>query len=147
MGKLEIGLYDVFTQATMAQARRRDVYDEHIRTAQEAEQLGYKYYFSIEHQTSTISYLSAPNVYLTALARNTSAIRFGVMIYQLPFHHPIRRKTQRCSTICHGVGWSLVRAPACPPMNSCAGTCPLSDDGRSARRPSISSSRRGPKIP
>ena len=91
MGKLEIGLYDVFTQATMAQApTAADVYDEHIRTAQEAEQLGYKYYFSIEHQTSTISYLSAPNVYLTALARNTSAIRFGVMIYQLPFHHPIR---------------------------------------------------------
>ena len=91
MGKLEIGLYDVFTQATMVQApTAADVYDEHIRTAQEAEQLGYKYYFSIEHQTSTVSYLSAPNVYLTALARNTSAIRFGVMIYQLPFHNPIR---------------------------------------------------------
>ncbi len=67
-----------------------DVYDEHISTAQEAEQLGYKYYFSIEHQTSTISYLSSPSVYLTALARNTSAIRFGVMIFQLPFHNPIR---------------------------------------------------------
>ena len=60
------------------------------RAVQEAEQMGYKYYFSIEHQTSTISYLSAPNVYLTALARGTSAIRFGVMIYQLPFHNPIR---------------------------------------------------------
>ena len=35
MGKLEIGLYDVFTQATMAQAATpADVYDEHIRTAQ-----------------------------------------------------------------------------------------------------------------
>ena len=91
MGQLELGLYDVFTQAAMAAAPvAADVYDEHIRAAQEAEQLGYKYYFSIEHQTSSISYLSAPNVYLTALARGTSAIRFGVMIYQLPFHHPIR---------------------------------------------------------
>jgi len=91
MGKLEIGLYDVFTQATMeASPLAADVYDEHIRSAQQAEQLGYRYYFSIEHQTSTISYLSAPNVYLTALARHTSALRFGVMIYQLPFHHPIR---------------------------------------------------------
>ena len=91
MGKLELGLYDVFTPAAMAESPVvADVYDEHIRTAQEAEQLGYKYYFSIEHQTSTISYLSAPNVYLTALARHTSAIRFGVMIYQLPFHNPIR---------------------------------------------------------
>src|SRR5512145_291755 len=91
MGQLALGLYDVFTQAAMAAApAAADVYDEHIRTAQEAEQLGYQYYFSIEHQTSSISYLSAPNVYLTALARGTSAIRFGVMIYQLPFHNPIR---------------------------------------------------------
>ncbi|HSF30815.1 MAG TPA: LLM class flavin-dependent oxidoreductase [Candidatus Tectomicrobia bacterium] len=91
MGKLEIGLYDVFTQAAMATSPvAADVYDEHIDAAQEAEQLGYKYYFSIEHQTSSISYLSAPSVYLTALARNTSAIRFGVMIFQLPFHNPIR---------------------------------------------------------
>ena len=91
MGKLELGLYDVFTPAAMdACPTPADVYDEHLRGAQEAEQLGYKYYFSIEHQTSPISYLSAPNVYLTALARHTSVIRFGVMIYQLPFHHPIR---------------------------------------------------------
>jgi len=91
MGKLELGLYDVFTQAAMQAAPlAADVYDAHIRTAEQAEELGYKYYFSIEHQTSSISYLSAPNVYLTALARHTSAIRFGVMIYQLPFHHPIR---------------------------------------------------------
>lgn len=50
MGKLELGLYDVFTPATIAESPVvADVYDEHIRTAQEAEQLGYKYYFSIEH--------------------------------------------------------------------------------------------------
>jgi alkanesulfonate monooxygenase SsuD/methylene tetrahydromethanopterin reductase-like flavin-dependent oxidoreductase (luciferase family) len=91
MRQLEIGLYDVFTQAAMAAAPQpADVYDQHIRTAQEAEQLGYKYYFSIEHQTSSISYLSSPSVYLTALARATSAMRFGVMIFQLPFHNPIR---------------------------------------------------------
>jgi alkanesulfonate monooxygenase SsuD/methylene tetrahydromethanopterin reductase-like flavin-dependent oxidoreductase (luciferase family) len=91
MAQLEMGLYDVFTHAAMAAAPTpADVYDDHIRCAQEAEQLGYQYYFSIEHQTSPISYLSAPNIYLTALARHTSAIRFGVMIYQLPFHHPIR---------------------------------------------------------
>jgi alkanesulfonate monooxygenase SsuD/methylene tetrahydromethanopterin reductase-like flavin-dependent oxidoreductase (luciferase family) len=54
MGKLAIGLYDVFTQATMATSPVvADVYDEHIRTVQEAERLGYQYYFSIEHQTST----------------------------------------------------------------------------------------------
>jgi hypothetical protein len=43
MGKLELGLYDVFTPAVMATAlTAADVYDEHLRGAQEAEQLGYK---------------------------------------------------------------------------------------------------------
>ena len=88
---MEIGLYDVLDQAQMeSHSVAADVYDEHIRGAQEAEQMGYRYYFSIEHQTSDVSFLSAPSVYLTALARATSAMRFGVMIYQLPFHHPIR---------------------------------------------------------
>ena len=91
MAKMEIGLYDVLDQAQMeSHALAADVYDEHIRGAQEAEQMGYKYYFSIEHQSSDVSFLSSPSVYLTALARATSAIRFGVMIYQLPFHHPVR---------------------------------------------------------
>lgn len=91
MSKLEIGLYDVLDAGAMAEFPvAADVYDEHIRMVQEAEQMGYKYYFSIEHQTSSLSYLSAPNIYLTALARATSTIRFGVMIYQLPFHNPIR---------------------------------------------------------
>ena len=45
MGKLELGLYDVFTHAAMdACPTPADVYDEHLRCAQEAEQLGYKYY-------------------------------------------------------------------------------------------------------
>ena len=91
MSKLDIGLYDVFDGFQMAEFPvAADVYDAHLRSAQEAEQMGYKYYFSIEHQSSSVSYLSAPNVYLTALARGTSSIRFGVMIYQLPFHHPVR---------------------------------------------------------
>ncbi|MDE2785440.1 MAG: LLM class flavin-dependent oxidoreductase [Chloroflexota bacterium] len=91
MAKMEIGLYDVLDQAQMeSHALAADVYDEHIRGAQEAEQMGYKYYFSIEHQSSDVSFMSSPSVYLTALARATSAMRFGVMIYQLPFHHPIR---------------------------------------------------------
>ncbi|MGH2543370.1 MAG: LLM class flavin-dependent oxidoreductase, partial [Ardenticatenaceae bacterium] len=91
MGKLEIGLYDVMEQhAVTTHPVLADLYDERIRGAEEAEQMGYRYYFSIEHQTSALSCLSAPNIYLTALARHTSVIRFGMMIYQLPFHHPLR---------------------------------------------------------
>ena len=68
MAKMEIGIYDVLDQAQMeSHAVAADVYDEHIRGAQEAEQMGYQYYFSIEHQSSDVSFLSSPSVYLTAL--------------------------------------------------------------------------------
>lgn len=101
MGKLEIGLYDIFTPASMkAAALEADIYDDHIRTAVEAERLGFKYYFTIEHQSTTMSYLSAPNVYLSALARATSQLRFGVMCYQLPFHNPLRL-AQEIATLDH----------------------------------------------
>src|SRR5919201_1493051 len=91
MGKLEFGIFDSFGPFEMKEFPTvADVYEEHIRQAQEAEQLGYRYYFFIEHQNPPVCYVTAPTVYLTALASRTSALRFGVMIYQLPFHHPIR---------------------------------------------------------
>src|SRR5919198_2311953 len=91
MGELEFGIFDSFGPFEMKEFPAvADVYEAHIREAQEAEQLGYRYYFFIEHQNSPVCAVTAPTVYLTALASRTSAIRFGLMIYQLPFHHPIR---------------------------------------------------------
>jgi hypothetical protein len=52
MTKLELRIYDVIDSFQMSEfPLAADVYDDHIRGAQEAEQMGYKYYFSIEHQT------------------------------------------------------------------------------------------------
>jgi alkanesulfonate monooxygenase SsuD/methylene tetrahydromethanopterin reductase-like flavin-dependent oxidoreductase (luciferase family) len=47
-------------------------------------------YFIIEHQNSDVGQITAPSVYLGAVAQRTSRIRFGTMIYQLPFYNPIR---------------------------------------------------------
>ena len=65
-----------------------DIYDEHIRLAQRVEELGWQSYFVIEHQNA--GRISAPTVYLTAVARATERLRFGAMIWQLPFYHPLR---------------------------------------------------------
>jgi alkanesulfonate monooxygenase SsuD/methylene tetrahydromethanopterin reductase-like flavin-dependent oxidoreductase (luciferase family) len=91
MGKLEFGIFDSFGPFEMAEFPAVvEVYEAHMREAQEAEQLGYRYYFFIEHQNSPVCSVTAPNIFLTALASRTSALRFGLMIYQLPFHHPVR---------------------------------------------------------
>jgi alkanesulfonate monooxygenase SsuD/methylene tetrahydromethanopterin reductase-like flavin-dependent oxidoreductase (luciferase family) len=90
MAKLEFGLFDPLHGHEFSSTNPAEVYDEHIRHVQQAEQLGYKYYFIIEHQTASVSHMTAPTVYLTAVAQHTSSIRFGPMIFPLPFYHPIR---------------------------------------------------------
>lgn len=91
MNTLEFGIFDSFGPFEMAEFPTVvEVYEAHMREAQEAEQLGYRYYFFIEHQNSPVCAVTAPNIYLTALASRTSALRFGMMIYQLPFHHRVR---------------------------------------------------------
>jgi alkanesulfonate monooxygenase SsuD/methylene tetrahydromethanopterin reductase-like flavin-dependent oxidoreductase (luciferase family) len=91
MSRLEFGIFDSFGPFEMAEFPAvADVYEVHLQEAQEAEQLGYRYYFFIEHQNSPVCSVTSPNVYLTALASRTRTLRFGLMIYQLPFHHPIR---------------------------------------------------------
>jgi len=67
-----------------------DLYEQHIGLGQEAERRGYTYYFFIEHQNAFVTCVTSPNVYLAALARETSKLRFGPMVYQVPMYHPIR---------------------------------------------------------
>ena len=89
MPELEFGIFDGFSESEM-EGLPADVYEAHIRDACAAEAMGYHYYFFIEHQNAPFAYISAPNVYLAALARETTILRFGPMVYQLPMHHPIR---------------------------------------------------------
>jgi alkanesulfonate monooxygenase SsuD/methylene tetrahydromethanopterin reductase-like flavin-dependent oxidoreductase (luciferase family) len=72
-----------------------DVYEQHLREAQLAEELGYQYYFTIEHHPSPsgkdhVGQITSPSVYLCAVAQRTSHLRIGAMIYQLPFYNPMR---------------------------------------------------------
>ena len=89
MANLEFGIWDSFGDVEHYPSAA-EAYEHHIRDAVEAESLGFKSYFFIEHQNAPFAYISAPNVYLAALARETSSLRFGPMVYQLPMHHPIR---------------------------------------------------------
>lgn len=91
MGKLEFAIWDGFGAYEMATSPvAADVYERHIEEAQLAEALGYGSYFTIEHQNSHVGQITAPSVYLCAVARHTSRLRLGTMIWQLPFYNPMR---------------------------------------------------------
>ena len=67
MGKLEFGTYDNFAVYEMQTSPvAADVYEQHIREVQLAEELGYSYYFIIEHQNSDVGQITAPHPVFTS---------------------------------------------------------------------------------
>lgn len=90
MARLDFAYWDAIQGYGSQRADIADVYEEHIRLAQRLERLGWRSYFVIEHQNSPASAITAPAVYLTAVARATTSLRIGAMMFQLPFYHPLR---------------------------------------------------------
>jgi len=91
VGKLEFGVWDQMqTYEVMTAASAADVYDTHIRQAKLMEAAGFGYYWTLEHQGSYVGAITSPSVFLSALARETESLRLGTMIWQLPFHNPVR---------------------------------------------------------
>ncbi|HXS41053.1 MAG TPA: LLM class flavin-dependent oxidoreductase [Stellaceae bacterium] len=90
MAEIDFALWDAVGGYSSSDEVMADVYDEHIALAREIEAAGWHSYFVIEHQNSPIGRITAPSVYLTAVARATSKLRIGAMMWQLPFYHPIR---------------------------------------------------------
>src|SRR6266508_3849007 len=89
MATLTFGVMDSF-ETGPGGGLDADIYEQHITYAQEVERRGYRYYFFIEHQNAFFTCVTSPNVYLAALSRETSSLRFGPMVYQVPMYHPIR---------------------------------------------------------
>ncbi len=90
MAKMDFAFWDAVGGYSEKYETMADRYDDHIKLAEEVERLGWHSYFVIEHQNSPVGRITAPTVYLTAVARATSALRIGAMMWQLPFYHPIR---------------------------------------------------------
>jgi alkanesulfonate monooxygenase SsuD/methylene tetrahydromethanopterin reductase-like flavin-dependent oxidoreductase (luciferase family) len=88
MASLQFGIFDTLSPAGANSAA--DVLANHIGSARLAEEVGYKYFFFIEHQNAGFPCVSAPGPYLGALALATRTIRIGAMVFQLPLHHPVR---------------------------------------------------------
>src|SRR5256885_6566199 len=90
MAQLQFAFWDGVGGYAEHDEAMADVYDEHIRLAQRLEELGWHSYFVIEHQNSPVGRITAPTVFLTAVARATSTLRLDAMMWQLPFYHPLR---------------------------------------------------------
>ncbi len=90
MSKIDFAFWDAVGGYAEGREAMADIYDTHVRLARELDEAGWHSYFVIEHQNSPVGRITAPTVYLTAVARATQRLRIGAMMWQLPFYHPIR---------------------------------------------------------
>ena len=135
MGSLDFAFWDVIPHSSTGTAIADD-YDAHIRLAQRLEALGWHSYFVIEHQNAPQG-ISSPSVYLTAVARETSRLRLGAMMWQLPFYTRCAwPRKSRCWTSSRAAASSSARASACTSTSSSAGASTTTSAPRSAKRSS-----------
>ena len=91
MGDLEFGVFDEGVYNWFDSVPQAvDAYERSFLDVQLEERLGFKYLFIIEHQGHVGGQIQTPAVYLAALARRTTTIRLGALVFLLPFHNPLR---------------------------------------------------------
>jgi len=67
-----------------------------LKLAEAYDRAGFHAYHLAEHHGTPIGTAAAPSVFLAALAQRTSKLRFGPMVYLLPFYHPLRLIEEVC---------------------------------------------------
>ena len=89
---MEFGMfYELFSRAPHDTPAIKQAYDEAIEQVKAAERAGFGYVWEVEHHFQTRgSKSAAPELFLTALARETSTIRVGHGVVLLTMNHPIR---------------------------------------------------------
>jgi alkanesulfonate monooxygenase SsuD/methylene tetrahydromethanopterin reductase-like flavin-dependent oxidoreductase (luciferase family) len=84
---LKFGVFDHLDRNELPLA---DFYEQRLDFVEHFDRLGFYSYHLAEHHGTPLGMASSPSVFLAAVARRTTRMRFGPMVYLLPLYHPIR---------------------------------------------------------
>ena len=84
---MKFGVFDHLDRNDLPLA---DFYEQRLELVEYYDRLGFYSYHLAEHHGTPLGMASSPSVFLAAVARRTSRMRFGPMVYLLPLYHPIR---------------------------------------------------------
>ena len=89
---MKFGLfYELIALRPHDEAAVQRAYTQGIQQVKFAEQMGFEYVWETEHHfTEKFSYSAAPELFLTAIARETKTIRVGHAVVLLTMNHPVR---------------------------------------------------------
>ncbi len=90
---MKVGLFDHVERSDRPLATQ---FDERLRFAVAAEAAGVYCLHVAEHHATPLNMVPVPGVYLGAVARATSRMRLGTLVYLLPLYSPLRLIEEIC---------------------------------------------------
>jgi len=90
---MKFGVFDHMDDAGVPLAQ---LYADRLRLAEAYDRAGIYGYHLAEHHMTPLGCASSPGLFLAAMAQRTSRLRFGPMVYLLPFYHPLRLIEEVC---------------------------------------------------
>lgn len=71
-------------------------YDDRLELVRLLDELDFRTYHIAEHHSTPLGMAPSPTVYLSAVARSTTRLRFGPLVFALPLYHPFRLVQEIC---------------------------------------------------
>jgi alkanesulfonate monooxygenase SsuD/methylene tetrahydromethanopterin reductase-like flavin-dependent oxidoreductase (luciferase family) len=84
---LKFGIFDHLDRNALPLA---DFYEQRLKLIEQYDRSGFYGYHLAEHHGTPLGMAASPSVFLAAVARHTTRLRFGPLVYLLPLYHPIR---------------------------------------------------------
>ena len=82
--------FGIFDQIEVSGEPLHQLYKERLEYVKAADQAGFWCYHKSEHHMIALDAAPSIGLFFAAAAQHTERIRFGSLVYLLPFHHPIR---------------------------------------------------------
>jgi alkanesulfonate monooxygenase SsuD/methylene tetrahydromethanopterin reductase-like flavin-dependent oxidoreductase (luciferase family) len=90
---MKFGVFDHMDEAGVPHG---ELYAGRLRLAEAYDRAGFHAYHLAEHHGTPIGCAPSPGLFLAALAQRTRKLRFGPLVYLLPFYHPLRLIEEVC---------------------------------------------------
>ena len=90
---MKFGIFDHIDDAGVPLGQ---LYAERLAIAEAYDRAGFHGYHVAEHHTTPLGAAASPALILSAMAYRTKSLRFGPMVYLLPFYHPLRLIEEVC---------------------------------------------------
>ena len=90
---MKVGLFDHLERSDRPLVAE---YDERLRFAVAADEAGFYCLHVAEHHATPLNMVPVPGVYLGAVARATTRMRLGPLVYLLPLYSPLRLIEEIC---------------------------------------------------